>query len=182
MPGEGPAYAFLEAIKILRWYLDDEMKIVTTDGVEFDLLVVSKTELFQYIHISWLQKVLEDCGHRRDVGSEREVCLKSSQGFHKFLDSSESKLLAVTLGGANLAQDRKYKMNDVNLCDNPLCPCGAEDSREHRVLHCPLTASMLGKYPLVASSWEQLPIITRNLCIGMYTNSEAEELRTFRHL
>ena len=159
LPGEGPVHSFLEAIKILKWCVDDELKIVTTDGLEFDLLDTSKTALFEHVNVSWHQKTIEDCSHRRDVGSERDVCLRSTQAFRKVLDPSESKLLAVTLGGSNLTQDRKYQMNDTNLCDDPCCPCGEIDSREHRVLHCPLTVKALEKHPLVASSWESLPLL-----------------------
>ena len=118
-------HAFLEAIQLLSWHLLDDLKIVTTDGFEFDLLNTSKTELNRHVHISWLQKVLRDGdGSRRDIGAEHDLCVRSSQSFRKQLDFAESKLLAVTLGGSNLTQDRKFKMKDVNK--QPFLPmwCG----------------------------------------------------------
>ena len=63
------------------------------------------------MRISWLQKVLRDGDEgRRDIGAEHDICLRSTQAFRTQLDFAESKLLAVTLGGSNLTQDRKFKM------------------------------------------------------------------------
>eukprot|EP00438_Fugacium_kawagutii_P036294 Skav217415 [mRNA] locus=scaffold2674:428562:433728:- [translate_table: standard] len=140
----GPAGALAYNLSQLGWQLDHRGHLLTDSAVEFNLFEAPWPSIRKYLHKQFLQHALLTQVIKPGL---RYAPLPDAASTIKVLtefDPKDQQLLSYHLTGANmLATQTRHFTDSEGKC--PLCQ--ADDSEEHRLLHCPSLSHVRAEHP-----------------------------------
>lgn len=130
----GPFAKLLEQGQLLSWTLDPPF-VHDHHALAWNLLDISKTELYTLLQDAWQERMAAEVTHRKDLVGLQGVDRLVMQAFHKTVPAVHPPLVKLMQDGSFLGpwQHGKFDVTVEGRC--PLC--GALDSLEHRARWCP---------------------------------------------
>lgn len=129
----GPATAFRQYVRKIGWHLEEDGTISGPDFMAFNVLTDSCKRISRMMRTMWHQHLLTLCD-RKGIGDFFPDVTSFHRVFHGF-DDLQQNLLKLNVVGGFQTQSQKAKWDDETKEACELC--NADDTREHRLLHCP---------------------------------------------
>ena len=168
---KGVTRRLLKQLEGLGWMSQGDGTFQDAHERKFDVEKTSFVHIKRLLKSSWLEKVAENCSHRK--GLEELVTLDTLNLRHfRGLDQSEAGLVRQTLVGAHITCDAKGHFVGTKEC--PLCGC-QNDSRTHRFLECIGTEDLRVKWNIY-EALRSLPVYS--ITHGLFP--ELDHVRIFQ--
>ena len=160
----GPASTLRAYLARLGWSLGKDGGVFFTGFVRFKLLEIPWPQLLIYADWAWQDRLLTCLTEKHSLSSLPNISRSlTPRALSKFADRDKVLLLR-EIAGAFLtkAQQATWDATVSGKCDH----CSEQDTRAHRVLHCPAFAMVREQFSRVVahvqecdSSWPLLPVM-----------------------
>ena len=145
----GPASAFGYLVKQLGWSLDAHGVIDINGFLRFDLCESSFQRFRRFLHANWQRRLIMAKTHRKSWFHFPDVAVLPTMRALKHFSQSQQRTLIRENSGAFQSCQQKAKWNEAVDGTCPFCP--AQDTREHRLLECPIGADLRSNFQDVIS-------------------------------
>ena len=176
----GPAAALAHLLEKVDWKLDKEGCLHVTAFLQFPLLKVSIQRVERFLERAWLDKLVllhtakTKMFHLPDIARPETISV-----LQRFRDSQRWLLIREIAGAFQTASQKKRWLENTD----GLCPfCQQEDSREHRLLFCPIGAETRQAYQRSIAHWiETESLFPAFPVFHVLPEAEALTLMHFQH-
>lgn len=140
----GPAGALKFNLQRLGWSFEASGQINTDTLVTFHILQDSIEDILKFLEFSWLKHVTQT-GMTRQTWRNFPVPNRAETlKIIRKLTPAEQRVASYAITGAFMMSSQSQHFTERDLkCDL----CDAEDSTEHRLMHCPQTNHLCHDYP-----------------------------------
>ena len=149
----GPASCLAHCLHKLDWKINDKGEIQVTAFLTFNLMFCSFKRFVRFMTRAWQEKFFMLHSHRTKWFNMPDVCQQETTAVLKTFPHDQRAALMRELGGGfQLAQQKmKWDSNQTDKCTF----CEATDSREHRLLHCPVGMHVRQPYTCLLQELEE---------------------------
>ena len=175
---KGPAAALAFCLRKLSWQIDQHGAIGVTAFLKFNLLHCSFKRFVRFVTIAWQDKLVMLHSQRSRWYNMPDICqYETVHALSRFPSRQRAALLRELAGCFQLAnQKAKWIPDQTNICTY----CEAVDTREHRLLHCPIGNEVRSHYmPLLHSLEEHGALIAEYPFATVHPLLEAQQMIFF---
>eukprot|EP00438_Fugacium_kawagutii_P007437 Skav210446 [mRNA] locus=scaffold1297:157056:161039:+ [translate_table: standard] len=151
----GPTSRLVTVLADLGWEHQAEGAFVDLSGRTFHLLLTPLTHVEALLLSSWTQEVARRTSHRKYLAALDTIDVSLSTSF-RHLPMSERALLQRQHSGAFFTGEFLKHTGGTDQCRF----CQQQDTRIHRLLHCPRIQSLLASFPLLVQNRDAIPLHT----------------------
>eukprot|EP00438_Fugacium_kawagutii_P005711 Skav208065 [mRNA] locus=scaffold936:122039:130199:+ [translate_table: standard] len=151
----GPTSRLVTVLGDLGWGHQAEGAFVDKSGRTFHLLLTPLPHVEALLLSSWTQEVARRTSHRKYLAALDTIDVSLSASF-RHLPMSERTLLQRQHSGAFFTGEFLKHTGSTDQCRF----CQQQDTRIHRLLHCPRIQSLLASFPLLVRNRDAIPLHT----------------------
>eukprot|EP00438_Fugacium_kawagutii_P016749 Skav228882 [mRNA] locus=scaffold2395:202260:205295:+ [translate_table: standard] len=152
----GPSARLVQVLSSLGWHHVSQGVFHDSDGRSFHLCLTPISHVETLLLSSWTQEVSQRVAHRKYLTALQNIDLGLSRCY-QHLPLSERKLVLHQQSGAFFTGEfLKHSAGCDGLCRF----CQQEDTRLHRLLHCPKVDLWRQSFPLLESNRDVIPDFT----------------------
>eukprot|EP00438_Fugacium_kawagutii_P035419 Skav202009 [mRNA] locus=scaffold1829:120856:132547:- [translate_table: standard] len=151
----GPTSRLVTVLGDLGWGHQAEGAFVDQSGRTFHLLLTPLPHVEALLLSSWTQEVARRTSHRKYLAALDTIDVSLSTSF-RHLPMSERSLLQRQHSGAFFTGEFLKHTGSTDQCRF----CQQQDTRIHRLLHCPRIQSLLASFPLLVRNRDAIPLRT----------------------
>ena len=154
----GPFGKILEQAELIKWTISDPPLVVDHDGFLWHLLDMPEALLRGRLLDGWHQALADDVRRRKDFDGVAGLTWPSPVSDASLNMLERARLNALREGAFFTGKHvGKYDFTKTCRC----AYCGFEDSMEHRVLSCPLFATVRARHPEALRLWPRATVALR---------------------
>ena len=174
----GPFSELLVVLNGIGWKVGSPPFIIDEEDLSRDLLLTPLPALRRLTERAWLSSLAHAHQHRPSMSGLNGIDPGLAQLDQNRLSPTDAARVAALQSGALMFGEAQARFD---LTQSGLCPqCQVPDSKEHRVLHCPLFQEARAGHACVLARWDSLPP-----CLKLHllppVNTAAVELRALLH-
>lgn len=152
----GPAGTLTYFLQKFGWFIDRHGQLHTDQFVTFDLLTTSTHTLQIWLERAWVRDILTMSTDRKILHHMNMDVISTVQVLQKFSVFQQHFLLQ-EIGGAFQTESQKAKW--ASDCTGKCLHCDEQDTREHRLFHCPATATIREPYQQLLDEYTEFSVI-----------------------
>eukprot|EP00438_Fugacium_kawagutii_P004973 Skav222404 [mRNA] locus=scaffold4422:467384:476455:+ [translate_table: standard] len=151
----GPTSRLVTVLADLGWEHQADGAFVDSSGRTFHLSLTPLSHVETLLLSSWTQEVARRTSHRKYLAALDTIDVSLSTSF-KHLPMSERALLQRQHSGAFFTGEFLKHTGASDQCRF----CQQQDTRMHRLLHCPRVQPLLASFPLLVQNQDAIPLHT----------------------
>ena len=175
----GPASALAHLLEKVDWKIDRLGQLHVTAFLHFPLLEVSLKRIERFLQKAWMDKLVIMHTNKTKLFHFPDIArIETLAVLNKFVDGKRWLLIREIAGAFQTASQKQRWLDN----SSGLCPfCNQPDSREHRLLECPIGAEVRQPYQQAIAQWiADESLFPAFPVISVYPEDEAFQLVHFR--
>ena len=151
----GPFAKLTTLLADLGWFLSMDLQLQLGPTFTVPFLELDRCILEQFFQHAWGFVISRQVRHRSTMPSLHGIDWTNTNRLSSALDRVDSALLHCVQDGTGFLESTKAKFDHTH--SGQCLFCSAEDSLEHRALHCPHFSQIRSLFPEVLAAWHELP-------------------------